>query len=107
MEKKREGKEDFSFLEEGFLFFFFNDSKRRYCSIVVILHRLRCFVRDIFTKHFEFMKWDTKAFRTMGLVHIYIYIYFDARHLGFVKLDTNCNRTVETPWAATLNLLRE
>ena len=52
-------------------FFFFNDSKRCYCSIVVIFHRLPCSVRDIFTKHFGFMKWDTKAFRSMGLVHVY------------------------------------
>lgn len=56
----------------GFVsFFFFNDSKRCYCSIVVIFHRLPCSVRDIFTKHFGFMKWDTKAFRSMGLVHVY------------------------------------
>lgn len=52
-------------------FFFFNDSKRCYCSIVVIFHRLPCSVQDIFTKHFGFMKWDTKAFRSMGLVHVY------------------------------------
>lgn len=26
-----------------------------------------------------------------------MYTHVDAKHLGFVKLDTNCNGTVETP----------
>lgn len=45
------------------------------------------------------MKWDTEAFRTMGLVHIYIYIYIrtyvDAKHLGLAELQGNRGRHLE------------
>lgn len=87
--KKKEGYLFPFFFLLGFVFFFLNDSKRFCCSIATFLYStgFPALFGIFLRKHFGFMKWDTEAFRTMGLVHIYIRTYVDAKHLGLAELQ--------------------
>lgn len=77
---------------------------RSCCSIATLLYStgFPALFGIFLRKHFGFMKWDTEAFRTMGLVHIYIYTYVRTLTRNTLAWQ-NCKGTV----AATLNLSRE